>query len=193
MQPPEDPSETRADLPGSGDHALEALTPLVYAELRRIARRVWGQQQAGNTLQPTILIHEAYLKLKQSNRAFENRAHFLAVASIAMRQVLVNHAQSRVAAKRGSGGRGVPLDEAQTASLQDESDVLLLHEALKKLAGFDPRRARVVEMRYYGGLSLEETAEALGVSAITVTRDWQIARTWLARELGSSTEPAPNH
>jgi RNA polymerase sigma factor (TIGR02999 family) len=187
MQPPDQFSEQLAGLQSGGDYALEELTSVVYTELHRIARRVWGQQQPGHTLQPTVLIHEAYLKLvKQNGRAFQSRAHFLAVASIAMRQVLVNHAESRVTAKRGGKNHAVPLDEAQTASLQDESDVLLLHEALQKLSDFDLRKARVVEMRYFGGLSLEETGEALGVSTVTVTRDWQTARAWLARELSSS-------
>jgi len=169
----------------AGDqHALERLIPLVYSELHRIARRVWSKQQQGNTLQPTVLIHEAYLKLVgQEQRTFQSRAHFFAVASMAMRQVLVNHAEGSMAAKRG-GGKKVPLDEAQMAALNDAGDLLALHDALKQLAELDPRKSRVVEMRYFGGLSLEETAEAPGVSTITVTRDWQTARAWLAREPG---------
>jgi RNA polymerase sigma factor (TIGR02999 family) len=186
VDPPDQFSETLSEWRSGNQHALEKLTPVVYGELHRIARRVWGQQRPGHTLQPTVLIHEAYLKLvRQKDRTFESRAHFFAVASMAMRQVLVNHAEGSVAAKRGGKTHAIPLDEAQTASLEEETDVLLLHDALEKFSDLDPRKARVVEMRYFGGLSIEETAEALGVSTITVTRDWQVARAWLARELGA--------
>jgi RNA polymerase sigma-70 factor, ECF subfamily len=189
MEPPDERSETFSEWP-SGDPppSLEQLTSAVYSELHRIARRVWGQQQPGHTLQPTVLIHEAYLKLvRQKDRTFESRAHFFAVASMAMRQVLVNHAESSVTAKRGGKSHAIPLDETQVASLKEEQDVLLLHEALNRFAELDPRKARIVEMRYFGGLSIEETAQALGVSAITVTRDWQVSRAWLARELGAAS------
>ena len=186
MDGPDQFSETLSEWRSGDQHALEKLTPVVYGELHRIARRVWGQQRPGHTLQPTVLIHEAYLKLmRQKDRTFESRAHFFAVASMAMRQVLVNHAEGSVAAKRGGKTHAIPLDEAHTASLQEETDVLLLHDALERFSDLDPRKARVVEMRYFGGLSIEETAEALGVSTITVTRDWQVARAWLARELGA--------
>ena len=186
MDGPDQFSETLSEWRSGDQHALEQLTPVVYGELHRIARRVWGQQRPGHTLQPTVLIHEAYLKLvRQKDRTFESRAHFFAVASMAMRQILVNHAEGSVAAKRGGKTHAIPLDEAQTASLQEETDVLMLHDALERFSDLDPRKARVVEMRYFGGLSIEETAEALGVSTITVTRDWQVARAWLARELGA--------
>lgn len=171
----------------TGDpHALDHLMPLVYGELRRIARRCWSGQQSGHTLQPTVLIHEAYLKLAgQREKTFQSRGHFFAVASIAMRQVLVNYAEAALTAKRGGGEVTVPLEEAETASCQEAREVLALHEALEQLNKWDPRKSRVVELRYFGGLSIEETAEALGVSTITVTRDWQAARAWLARELGA--------
>lgn len=186
MHPSDDFSEMLSELQSGETQSLEQLTPLIYSELHRIAQRVWGQQRPGHTLQPTVLIHEAYLKMvRQKDQTFQSRAHFFAVASMAMRQVLVNHAEASVAAKRGNKKNSIPLDEAQTSSLQEESDVLSLHEALKTLAEMDPRKGRVVEMRYFGGLSIEETAEALGVSTITVTRDWQAARAWLARELGT--------
>ena len=186
MAAEDDFAEMLSGLQEGEPHTLEQLTPVVYAELHRIARRVWGQQQPGNTLQPTVLIHEAYLKMvRQKDRTFQSRTHFFAVASRAMRQVLVNHAEARVAEKRGGRNGAVSLDEAHTAALQEENDVLRLHEALDRLADFDPRKARVVEMRYFGGLNIEETAEALAVSAITVTRDWMAARAWLARELGA--------
>lgn len=177
-------SQAFSGLQGVDPGSLDQLTPVIYSELHRIARRVWGQQQSGHTLQPTVLIHEAYMKMvKQQDRTFQSRAHFYAVASMAMRQVLVNHAEASVAGKRANKKNAIPLDEVHVSALQEDSDVLLLHDALKKLAEMDPRKGRVVEMRYFGGLSIEETAEALGVSTITVTRDWQAARAWLAREL----------
>ena len=169
----------------NGDaNALDRLMPLAYGELHRIARQRWRGQQPGHTLQPTALIHEAYLKLfGQGQRAFENRVHFFAVMSMAMRQVLVNHAEASLAAKRGGSKINVPLDEAEAAALREATEVLDLHEALKLLAEVNPRQGRVVELRYFGGLSIEETSEVLGVSAVTVTRDWHMARAWLAREL----------
>lgn len=172
---------------GGDQQALDELMPLVYAELHRIARRCWSGQQPGQTLQPTVLIHEAYLKLVgQSGTTFSNRGHFFAVASIAMRQVLVNHAQANLTQKRGNGRVTVSLDEVDSPLQKEAQEVLALNDALKELGKLDPRKGRVVELRYFGGLSLEETAEVLGVSTITVTRDWQMARAWLARELGAS-------
>jgi RNA polymerase sigma-70 factor, ECF subfamily len=169
------------------DQALDRLMPLAYTELRRIAQRRWRGQQAGHTLQPTALIHEAYLKLVgQGQKAFVDRVHFF-VMSMAMRQVLVNHAEASLAAKRGGGKINVPLEAAEAASLREAKEVLALHEALKLLADVNPRQSRVVELRYFGGLSIEEAAEALGISTVTVTRDWHMARAWLARELGSGT------
>jgi len=177
----------------NGDQqALDGLMPLVYGELHRIARRCWSSQNQGHTLQPTALIHEAYLKLvSQGQRTFQSRAHFFAVASIAMRQVLVNHAEANLAEKRGGGKETVSLDDIDPALRQEAKEVLALHEALKELDRIDPRKSRVVELRYFGGLSIEETAEALGVSTITVTRDFQAARAWLARELGAGDTGAP--
>ncbi|HEV2279207.1 MAG TPA: sigma-70 family RNA polymerase sigma factor [Acidobacteriaceae bacterium] len=170
---------------GKGDHnALNELMPLVYNELHRMARRAWSSQDPDNTLQPTALIHEAYLRLAGADTAsFQNRSHFFAVACTAMRQILVNHAKSRLAGKRGSGQIKVSLDDAEPAVHQEAAEVVALHEALERLQAFDERKSRVVEMRYFGGLSIEETAEALGVSIITVNRDWRLARTWLMREM----------
>lgn len=166
--------------------ALDELMPLVYGELHRIARRYWGGQRPDHTLQPTVLIHEAYLKLVgRGEQTFQNRGHFFAVASMAMRQVLVNHAEASLAGKRGGGKQTIPLEEAETAVRKEAEEVLALHQALGRLNELDSRKSRVVELRYFGGLSIEETAEALGVSGITVTRDWQAARAWLARELAS--------
>ena len=164
--------------------ALNKLIPLVYAELHRIARRVWNQHQRNQTLQPTALINEAYLKLANAECAsFQDRCHFFAVASTAMRQILVNHAKSRLSGKRGGGRPCVPLDEVQQAVDQEAEEIVSLHEALEALQAVDPRKAKVVEMRYFGGLSIEETAEALGVSIGTVNRDWRLARSWLIREM----------
>lgn len=164
--------------------ALDELMPLVYSELHRIARRVWGQHQQGNTLQPTALINEAYVKLARAeNTTFQDRCHFFAVASTAMRQILVNHAKSRFSAKRGGGGADLPLDEIEHAVDREAADIVSLHEALEALQTFDPRKSKIVEMRYFGGLSIEETAEALGVSIATVNREWRLARSWLIREM----------
>ncbi len=170
-----------------GDHAaLDTLMPLVYDELHRIAKRCFVGQASGHLLQPTVLIHEAYLKLAaQGDQAFENRAHFFALASMAMRQILVNHAKATFTEKRGGQQHLVSLEDAEHAHQTEAREVLALHDALKILEGFDPRKSRVVELRYFGGLSIEETATALNISPITVTREWQSARAWLARQLGA--------
>lgn len=170
---------------GKGDqNALNELMPLVYNELHRMARRAWIGQNKDHTLQPTALLNEAYLKLAGAeNASFQNRCHFYAVACTAMRQILVNHARSRLAGKRGSGQIKVSIDDVQPAVHQEAAEVVALHEALERLETVDARKSRVIEMRYFGGLSIEETAEALGVSIITVNRDWRLARTWLLREM----------
>ena len=169
----------------NGDQdAFGRLMPLVYNELHRMAKRAWMAQSQGNTLQPTALIHEAFLKMANAgNASFQNRGHFMAVASTAMRQILVNHARSHYAGKRGGGNAIVSLDDVQVAVQQEAAEVVALHEALERLQAIDPRKCSVVEMRYFGGLSIEETAEALGVSVITVNRDWRLARSWLLREM----------
>jgi RNA polymerase sigma factor (TIGR02999 family) len=173
----------------SGDQqALNGLIPLVYAELHRIARRAWGKQDAENTLQPTALIHEAYLKLIQSEkREFHGRSHFFAVASIAMRHILVNHAKANLSAKRGAGRVNLSFEEVEPLVANESAEVVALNDALEALHAIDPRKSRVVELRYFGGLSIEETAEVLGVSTITVNRDWRLARSWLVREMNRTT------
>jgi RNA polymerase sigma factor (TIGR02999 family) len=170
---------------GKGDqNALNELMPLVYNELHRIARRAWSGQDQGNTLQPTALINEAYLKLAGAeNSSFQNRCHFFAVACTAMRQILVNHARSRQTGKRGSGQVKLSLDDVQLAVHQEAAEVVALHEALERLQLMDERKSKVVEMRYFGGLSIEQTAEALGISIVTVNRDWRLVRAWLIREM----------
>lgn len=170
---------------GKGDQtALNSLMPLVYNELHRMARRAWSGQDQGNTLQPTALLNEAYLKLAGAeNASFQNRCHFFAVACTAMRQILVNHAKSRLAGKRGSGQVKLSIDDVQPAVHEEAAQVVALNQALERLEAIDPRKSRVIEMRYFGGLSIQETADALGVSVITVNRDWRLARTWLMREI----------
>ena len=169
----------------SGDQsALNRMMPLVYAELHHIARLAWSRQPHNHTLQPTALINEAYLKLANAeNASYEDRCHFFAVASKAMRQILVNHAKSRLSGKRGGGLANVSIDDVEPAVHQEASDIVALHEALDALHAVDPRKSMVVEMRYFGGLSIEETAEAMGVSVATVNRDWRLARSWLIREM----------
>jgi RNA polymerase sigma factor (TIGR02999 family) len=168
-----------------GDQAApEKLMPLVYAELRRMAHGYMAGQNRGHTLQTTALIHEAYLRLvDQSEKQWKNRSHFFAVAAQAMRHILVDFARSKQAKKHGGGARQVSLDEALTVSGEREAELVALDDALKELSRVDPRKCHVVELRYFGGLSVEETAEVLDVSAITVMRDWSMAKAWLYREL----------
>jgi RNA polymerase sigma factor (TIGR02999 family) len=169
----------------SGDQsALNTLMPLVYNELHRIARRAWSQYPRSDTLQPTALINEAYLKMANADNAtFQDRCHFFAVASKAMRQILVNHAKSRLSAKRGAGAVNVSIDDVQPAVHQEAAEIVALHDALEALSGVDPRKSTLVEMRYFGGLSIEETAAAMGISIATVNREWRLARSWLLREM----------
>ena len=169
--------------------ALDKLMPLVYEELRRMAKRHMDRQNPGHTLQTTALIHEAYLRLiDQKETRWQNRAHFFAVAATAMRHILVDYARTRQAAKRGGEAVVVSLDEAAAASDERAAELVALDDALEGLAAFDRRKCRVVELRYFGGLSVEETAEVLKVSRETVARDWRLARTWLLRELSKTNE-----
>ena len=164
--------------------ALDQLLPLVYGELRRIAQGRLRHERAGHTLAPTELVHEAFLKLVPVERVdWRSRAHFFAIASRAMRNVLVDHAVRRGAAKRGGGVQAITLDEAEGAHEESLDELIALGQALDRLERLDARQARVVECRFFGGLSLDETAEALGISAATVSRDWTFARAWLHREL----------
>lgn len=176
----------------TGDRqALEELLPLVYGELRRIARGRLGHEQAGHTLAPTELVHEAFLKLVPiRNVDWQSRAHFYAIASRAMRNVLIDHAVRRGAAKRGGGAHAVTLDDVDASREEPLDELIALGEALERLERIEPRQARVVECRFFGGLSLDETAEALGISAATVSRDWMFARAWLHRELAPHDGPS---
>ena len=164
--------------------ALDELLPLVYGELHRMAHRYMGQQGVGHTLQTTALIHEVYLRLVgQEEKRWENRAHFFGVAAQAMRHILVDYARARQAAKRGGETRVVSLEEAAVVSAERASELVALDDALAELAQLSPRQSRVVELRYFGGLSGAETAQVLQVSTDTVTRDWNQAKAWLLREM----------
>ena len=172
---------------GGDRSALDRLMPLVYEELRLIAGRLVRRHQPTPTVQSTALVHEAYLRLIDQNRTdWQSRAHFFAIASQAMRRILVDHARARASAKRGAGAERVHIDD--TVILGDEpalgpEDLLTLDAALSDLAGLDPQQARIVELRYFGGLTIEEAAEALGISPATLKREWSLARAWLHRRM----------
>jgi RNA polymerase sigma factor (TIGR02999 family) len=170
---------------GEGDaQALDRLTPLVYHELRRIARGYMAHERPDHTLQATALVNEAYLRLIDTRQVdWHGRAHFLAICARAMRQILVDHARSRASQKHGGGQIPLQFDEKLGVPQSQHSHLLELDDALKRLAEIDPRKSQVVELRFFGGLSIEETAEALKASPRTVKRDWQLARAWLYREL----------
>ena len=169
-------------------HAAEQLLPLVYDELRQFASQKLAQEKPGQTLQATALVHEAYLRLVDYKRMqWQDRAHFFAVSSQLMRRILVDNAR-RHNVKRGGGVQHVPLDEAAVVSRDPGVDLVALDDALTALARVDPRKAQVVEMRFFGGLSVEETAAVVQVSPVTVRRDWSSAKIWLYRELSGETE-----
>ena len=166
------------------EFALEQLMPLVYEELRRMARRYMRRQPSGHTFQTTELIHEAYLKLaKQEEPNWQNRAHFFGVAAQAMRHILVDYARSKNSKKRGGLAEKITLADNLIASENRSEEIVALDDALKQLAVLDERKSRVVEMKFFGGLNIEEIAEVLKTSPETVKRDWRFARTWLLREL----------
>jgi RNA polymerase sigma factor (TIGR02999 family) len=163
--------------------ALERLIPVVHAELRRIARANLGRERPNHTLQPTALVHEAYLRLvQQRNLRFANRTQFFAIAARLMRRVLVDHARRRLAARRDPGST-LTLREATRARVPQQVDILALNQALTRLAEVDTRQSQFVELRYFGGLTVEETGDVLGLSPATVKREWSLARLWLVQEL----------
>jgi RNA polymerase sigma factor (TIGR02999 family) len=172
----------------NGDEAaLEELTPLVYQELHRLARRYMGRERAGHTLQTSALVNEAYLRLIDwKNVRWQNRAHFFAVSAKLMRRILVDFARANAYAKRGGGAPHLDLEAVAVVSPDRETDIVALDEALTSLAALSPRQSQVVELRFFGGLSLEETAEVLKVSIGTVRRDWSLARAWLHRTVTSN-------
>jgi RNA polymerase sigma factor (TIGR02999 family) len=194
IMPPESPEITALlKAWGSGDAAaLDQLTPLVYDELRRLARRYMRNERAGNTLQTTALVNEAYLRLVDAQRVgWQDRVHFFAVSAQMMRRILVDAARARGSAKRGGQVKRVNhstafnLDEIPDVSTGRDRELVAIDDALNTLAEMDPRKARVIELRFFGGLSVEETAEILKLSPQSVMRDWKLAKAWLTRELAS--------
>jgi RNA polymerase sigma-70 factor, ECF subfamily len=166
--------------------ALDRLMPLVYAELRRMARRHMGPERPGHTLQTTALVHEAYLRLVNQDRVrWKDRAHFFAIAAQVMRRILVDHARKRRNPKRGGNATRLSLEQGATVSRERAAEVVALDDALNSLAAVDDRKSRVVELRFFGGMSIDETAQVLGVSPGTVMREWTLAKAWLQREVRS--------
>lgn len=190
MPTPPTPDITRllVDWSEGRREALDQLMPVIYHELHKIAGGYLRRERAEHTLQPTALINEAYLRLVGPNiPSFRSRAHFYGVAAHVMRQILVEHARARGAAKRGGGERKVSLDDATLFSAERTADLVALDDALTTLAAVDERKSKVIELRFFGGLSLDETADALGVSVATISRELRFAQAWLQREL-SRTE-----
>jgi RNA polymerase sigma factor (TIGR02999 family) len=174
--------------------ALEQLMPLVYHELHRLAHRYMGRERGGHTLQSTALVHEAYERLIHlKDMSWQNRAHFFGVSAQLMRRILVDYARARRYSKRGGEWRQVPLNEAVALFRDRQTDIVALDDALRSLEGIDPRKSRVVEMRFFGGLSIKEVAEVLGVSQETVLRDWRLAKVWLLRELSQTGPDEERH
>ena len=166
--------------------ALDEMTPVLYEELRRLARHFLAAERRDHTLQPTALVHEAYLRLiGQHSVDWKNRAHFLAMAATMMRRILINHAEAHKAAKREGSVEMVALDEALGIKTDPRVDLLHLNHTLERLSGMDEQQGRVVELRYFGGLTVEETAEVLGISPATVKREWSTARLWLMQQMES--------
>jgi RNA polymerase sigma factor (TIGR02999 family) len=170
--------------------SLDSLLPAVYHELRRLAAGYIRHEKPGQTLQPTALVHEAYLRLmKDRPERWQNRAHFCAIAAHSMRQILIERARARNAQKRWGEKARITLDEGLLGGAEQSVDLLALDEALERLAALDPEQARIIELRFFGGLTVEETADAMSVSPATVKRHWTVARAWLARELESRPDP----
>lgn len=167
--------------------ALDRLMPLIYEELRRLAHRYMSRERGGHTMQTTALVNEAYVRLiNRKNVHWQDRAHFFAIAAELMRTILVDHARSHATAKRGGGARKLSLEEALVVSQERAAEVVALDEALNALAVIDPKQSRIVELRFFGGLTIEETAEVLDLSAATIKREWTTARAWLYHELSKS-------
>ena len=186
--PPDEVTQLLLDWNAGNNDALEKLMPLVYRELRRLAHQYLGKERVGHTLLTTDLVHEAYLRIVDQNRVrWQNRAHFFGIAAQLMRRILVDHARGKKRVKRGAGAQRVSLDEAATVSHQPQVDILELDEALTSLAEIDQRKARVVELRFFGGLEVEEVAEFLKLSPVTVLRDWKMAKAWLHRALSDES------
>ncbi len=176
-----------ASCKGGDTQALESLLPIVYDELHRQAVRFFVRERAGHTLQPTALVNEVYLRLvNQDGAKWQNRAQFFGIAAQMMRRILVSHARGRQAAKRGGGEHRITLEEGVAIAPQRDANLLAVDEALKKLETMDPEKSRMVELRFFSGLSVQETAEVMGISPRTVDRQWQTAKAWLHREIGAA-------
>jgi RNA polymerase sigma factor (TIGR02999 family) len=185
MSTPEGVTQLLIDWSKGDQAALEKLMPLVYSELRRLAKNYLRRERQGHTLQPTALVNEAYLKLvDQRNAKWQNRAQFFGISAQLMRRILVDHARQHQAAKRGgSDQQRLSITSAEPLAKQTEVDLLALNEALDELSRMDPQQGRIVELKFFGGLSIEETANVLGIGHATVERDWKLARAWLRRQL----------
>jgi len=172
----------------NGDKAaLDKLIPLIHEELRRLAHHYMSRERPGHTLQTTALVDEAYVRLvNRKDVHWQNRAHFFAISAQLMRSILVDHARSHAYAKRGGGARKISLDETMIVSQQRAAEVVALDDVLKELADFDPQQSRIVELRFFGGLTIEETAEVLSLSPATIKREWSTAKAWLYHELAKS-------
>jgi RNA polymerase sigma factor (TIGR02999 family) len=190
MAPPQDVTALLDEWSRGNHAALGELLPVVYAELRRIAARQLGRERVGHTLQPTALVHEAYLRLVDQRRVdWQNRAHFFGVAARIMRRILVDHARRHTAGKRGDGAQRISIDDAQDIPAPSEMPVVTLDEALGRLERVDADLARIVELRAFGGLTIDEAAHVLNVSPSTAKREWRTARAWLNRELRTADCP----
>jgi RNA polymerase sigma factor (TIGR02999 family) len=174
---------------GNGDaQALDKLVPLVYRDLRRLAGRYLRSEPPGHTLQSTALVHEAYLRLiDQRNTHWQNRAHFFGISAQLIRRILVDHARARKAGKRGGNVAKIQIDDSLAAPDPQDLDLVVLDDCLKTLSGIDPQQARVIELRYFAGLTVEEAAEVMHVSPTTVKREWRLAKAWLHREIARRT------
>lgn len=189
MTPPHSDVTSLLVASSQGDQeALDKLLPLVYAELRRIAERYLHRERQDHTLQPTALVHEAYLRLIDQTVSWQNRAHFFGVAAEMMRRILIDHARKAQARKRGSGGIKLALDEAINVTDERASELIALDDALKALAEFDAQKSRIVELRFFGGLSIEETAEVMEIGTATVIRQWRMAKAWLYHEVSKESD-----
>jgi RNA polymerase sigma factor (TIGR02999 family) len=173
-------TELLSDWSHGNQAALDKLMPLIYDELRRLAHHYMSREHAGHTLQTTALVNEAYLRLiGRRDMHWQNRAHFFAISAQLMRRILVDHARAHTRIKRGGGTHLLTLDEGAVVSRERAAEVIALHDALNELAALDPRQSRIVELRFFGGLSIEETTEVLGLSAATIKREWRTAKAWL--------------
>ena len=182
--PPQEVTQLLVDWGNGNQAALDRLMPLVYTELRQLAHRYMRRERPGHTMQTTALIHEAYLRLVDQNQVrWQHQAHFFGIAARLMRQILIEHARSHTHAKRGGGVGTISLDEAAIVSQARATELLALNDALERLATIDPRKSQVVELRFFGGLSVEEAAQVLNITPNTVLRDWRMAKAWLRREI----------